>query len=133
MVRLVVPLLLLVAAGCREHSSPPDAVRSDLPAKLRSAALENGVHGATALAGARLYAASGCAGCHTYGHVGSSNLGAPDLTAEGAKRKGVGDLVELLRCPSCTDPGSAMPPFKALGPENLRKIAVFLAASKGKQ
>ena len=133
MIRLVVPLLLLVAAGCREHSSPADALRSDLPAKLRSAALENGVHGATALAGARLYGTSGCANCHTYAGVGNRNLGAPDLTAEGAKGKSVGALVEFLRCPSCVDSGSAMPPFRALGPENLRKIAVFLEASTGKQ
>jgi mono/diheme cytochrome c family protein len=134
MVRLVVPLLLLVAAGCREHSSPADVLGpGDLPAKVRSAALENGVHGATALAGARLYATSGCAQCHTYAGVGNRNLGAPDLTAEGARGKGVGALVEFLRCPGCSDSNSAMPPFKALGPENLRKIAVFLEASKGKQ
>ena len=134
MLRLVVPLLLLVAAGCREHSTPADVLGpSELPVKLRSAAQENGVHEATALTGARLYATSGCAQCHTYAGVGNRNLGAPDLTAEGAKGKSVGALVEFVRCPSCADSNTAMPPFKALGPENLRKIAVFLEASKGKQ
>ena len=133
MFRLVGPLLLLVAAGCREHSSPADALKSDLPANVRRPALDNGVHGATALAGAHLYAASGCANCHVYAGVGSSNLGAPDLTAEGAKGRSVGALVDFLRCPICADPDTAMPSFKALGNANLRKIAVFLEASKGRQ
>ena len=42
-----------------------------------------------AVAGAKLFAVVGCLNCHTYLGVGNSNLGAPDLSAEGAKRKGV--------------------------------------------
>src|SRR5438477_8579157 len=37
-----------------------------------------------ALAGAKIFATVGCMNCHTYNGAGSSNLGAPDLTAEGA-------------------------------------------------
>jgi ubiquinol-cytochrome c reductase cytochrome b subunit/menaquinol-cytochrome c reductase cytochrome b/c subunit len=84
-----------------------------------------------ALPGARLFAGSGCLTCHTYLGAGSSNLGAPDLTAEGAKNKGIEFQVEHLKCPSCTTPGSPMPPFASLGEENLRQVAIFLEASKG--
>jgi mono/diheme cytochrome c family protein len=131
MVLLVVPLLLLVGAACAERDQAPEALQSDIAAKMRAAALKHGVHGAVALDGARLYGESGCANCHTYGGVGSSNLGAPDLTAEGSKGKGVRKQIAFLRCPQCVDSGSNMPPFKALGPANLRKLAFFLEASTG--
>jgi menaquinol-cytochrome c reductase cytochrome b/c subunit len=84
-----------------------------------------------ALPGARLFAGSGCLTCHVYLNTGSSNLGAPELTAEGAKNKGLQFQVEHLKCPSCVNPGSAMPPFANLGEENLKQLAIFLEASKG--
>ena len=131
MVLLFVPLLLLVGAGCAGGRHASDALGSDLAVKMRDAARVNGVHGRVALAGARVYADSGCANCHTYRGVGSSNLGAPDLTAEGLKGKGVRKQVAFLRCPECVEPNSAMPPFDALERVDLRKLAVFLEASKG--
>jgi hypothetical protein len=36
-----------------------------------------------------------------------------------------------LRCPHCTTPGSPMPSFTALGPARIRRLAIFLEASKG--
>src|SRR6185437_12332106 len=42
-----------------------------------------------AVAGAKLFAESGCLNCHTYLGAGGTNLGAPDLSAEGAKNKGI--------------------------------------------
>ena len=84
-----------------------------------------------AVPGARLFAQSGCLTCHTYLGTGSSNLGAPDLTKEGAKGRGVDFQIRHLQCPSCVTPGSPMPPFAQLGDDNLRKIAIFLEASKG--
>jgi mono/diheme cytochrome c family protein len=84
-----------------------------------------------AVAGARLFAQSGCLTCHTYLGTGSSNLGAPDLSAEGAKGRGLRFQIDHLKCPSCVTPGSPMPPFASLGEENIRKIAIFLEASKG--
>jgi menaquinol-cytochrome c reductase cytochrome b/c subunit len=86
-----------------------------------------------AIEGARIFAVSGCTTCHTYLGVGSSNLGAPDLTAEGAKNKGVAFQIAHLKCPSCVNKGSPMPVFAPLGEENLRKLAIFLEASKGKK
>ncbi len=84
-----------------------------------------------AVPGANLFAQSGCLNCHTYLGTGSSNLGAPDLTAEGAKGKGIDFQIRHLRNPQDTTPGSPMPAFAALGEANLRKLAVFLEASKG--
>jgi quinol---cytochrome c reductase cytochrome c subunit, bacillus type len=85
----------------------------------------------TALAGAKIFAVVGCLNCHTYNGAGSSNLGAPDLSAEGAKEKGIKFQIDHLKCPSCVNPGSPMPSFQDLGPANLRKLATFLEASKG--
>ena len=63
-----------------------------------------------AVEGATLFAESGCLNCHTYLGAGSSNLGAPDLSAEGAKGRGIKWQVDHLKCPSCETPGSPMPP-----------------------
>ena len=56
--------------------------------------------------------------------------GAKD-TAEGAKGRGIDWQIKHLECPSCVVPGSPMPAFKALGADNLKKLATFLEASKG--
>ena len=84
-----------------------------------------------AVPGAELFATSGCLNCHTYLGVGGSQLGAPDLSAEGAKNKGITFQIQHLKCPSCVNKGSPMPSFAAFGDANLHKLAVFLEASKG--
>ena len=84
-----------------------------------------------AVAGAKLFAVVGCLNCHTYLGTGSHNLGAPELTAEGAKNKGIAFQIAHLKCPSCVNPGSPMPPFASQGPKNLKALATFLEASKG--
>jgi menaquinol-cytochrome c reductase cytochrome b/c subunit len=84
-----------------------------------------------AVAGAKVFATVGCMNCHTYNGAGASNLGAPDLTAEGAKAKGIAFQIDHLKCPSCVNPGSPMPPFADLGQDNLHNVAVFLESSKG--
>jgi menaquinol-cytochrome c reductase cytochrome b/c subunit len=84
-----------------------------------------------AVKGAKLFAVVGCLNCHTYLGVGSHNLGAPDLSDEGAKNKGIAFQIAHLKCPSCVNPGSPMPPFASQGPANLRALATFLEASKG--
>ena len=81
--------------------------------------------------GAEIFAVSGCLNCHTYDGEGSPNLGAPDLTEEGNRNRGVQWQIDHLECPSCVTPGSQMPPFEDLGEDNLRKLAAFLEASKG--
>jgi menaquinol-cytochrome c reductase cytochrome b/c subunit len=81
--------------------------------------------------GAEIFSVSGCLNCHQYAGEGSPNLGAPDLTEEGNRNRGVQWQIDHLECPSCVTPGSPMPPYEDLGEENLRKLAAFLEASKG--
>ena len=84
-----------------------------------------------AIAGAKLFAVSGCLNCHTYLGDGGHNLGAPELTAEGAKNKGIAFQIAHLKCPACVNAGSPMPSFAGLGQANLEALAEFLEASKG--
>jgi cytochrome c553 len=85
-----------------------------------------------AVPGAKLFAVAGCTACHTYNGTGSSNLGAPDLTAIGTRNLGIQFQISHLKCPSCVNPGSPMPKFASLGDKRLHQLAVFLESSKGK-
>jgi quinol---cytochrome c reductase cytochrome c subunit, bacillus type len=84
-------------------------------------------------AGARIFAQAGCMGCHTYLGAGTPNLGAPDLSAEGAKGRGEQFQIDHLKCPSCVTPGSPMPPFPNFTDEQYAQLAAFLEESKGPQ
>jgi menaquinol-cytochrome c reductase cytochrome b/c subunit len=86
-----------------------------------------------ARAGAELFSLSGCMNCHTYLDAGSSNLGAPDLTEEGAKGRGIQWQIDHLKCPDCETPGSQMPPFPNFTDEQYQQLAQFLEQSKGPQ
>jgi mono/diheme cytochrome c family protein len=83
--------------------------------------------------GAVVFATAGCTACHTYLGTGSTNLRAPDLTAEGLRHRGLAWQVEHLRCPSCVIAGSAMPRYASLGRLRVQQLAVFLESSKGKR
>lgn len=132
-------VLLAVGLGlglsaCSSKNSPEQALSSSMQEQVPRWAREQGFQGnKEALAGARLFAYAGCTNCHTYLGSGSTNLGAPDLSAEGAKGRGIGYQTSFLKCPSCVHKGSQMPPFSALSSAALHKLAVFLEASKGGQ
>jgi menaquinol-cytochrome c reductase cytochrome b/c subunit len=79
-----------------------------------------------AIAGAELFAVSGCLQCHLYLGEGSQNLGAPELTDVGTSERGVQGFLTFLQ-----NPPPQMAQFVGLGEENLTKIATFLDASKG--
>jgi len=83
--------------------------------------------------GAKLFAEAGCLNCHSYLGTGGGFAGAPDLTAEGSKGRGVKFQIEHLKNPSAVTPGSPMPSFAALSDQQLNDLAVFLEASKGPQ
>jgi cytochrome c553 len=133
-VAVVGAALTVLAMGALTYkgATAREAIASEVKAAIPEWEATQGFTGnQQAIAGANLFAESGCTNCHTYLGTGSSNLGAPDLTAEGAKKKGVQFQVSHLECPSCANPGSPMPSFKDLGNENLQKLASFLEASKG--
>jgi mono/diheme cytochrome c family protein len=84
-----------------------------------------------AIPGAKLFLSAGCLACHRYAGTGSSNLGAPPLTSIGRRHLGIRFQIAHLKCPSCVNPGSPMPPFGALHKRRLHQLAVFLEASRG--
>jgi mono/diheme cytochrome c family protein len=133
-VAVVASILVVVSMGVLTYkgATAKEALGSELVAQVpKWAAKEHFTGNQQAIAGAKLFAVSGCLNCHTYNGAGGHNLGAPELTAEGAKNKGVDFQVRHLTCPSCVNPGSPMPSFAGLGPANLKKLAEFLEASKG--
>ena len=86
---------------------------------------------AEAIPGAEIFAQLTCLNCHSYLGTGGGFPGAPDLTAEGTKGRGIQWQIDHLECPSCVVEGSPMPAFDGLTDEQLRQLAIFLEASKG--
>jgi menaquinol-cytochrome c reductase cytochrome b/c subunit len=84
----------------------------------------------SAVPGAKLFAQSGCTACHTYLGTGSSNVGAPDLSAIGKGNQGVDFFQKYVADPSKYG-NNVMPKFASLGQQRLHEIAIFLNASKG--
>ena len=133
-VAVVAALLTVAAMGVLTYkgATAREALASEVVAAVPQW-VERQTLPAEAVPGARLFAESACTACHTYLGTGAANLGAPDLTEEGTKENGIQWQIDHLRCPSCVTPGSPMPAYDGLGEENLRRLAIFLEASKGPQ
>jgi cytochrome c553 len=84
-----------------------------------------------AVAGAELFAVSGCLNCHTYLGQGSGTLGAPDLSEIGATNDAA-YFVQYLSNPARFG-NTVMGSYSYLGQENLAALGAFLEASKGPQ
>ncbi len=133
-VAVIASILVVISMGVLTYkgATAKEALGSELVAQVpKWAAKEGFTNNPQAVAGAKLFAVSGCLNCHTYNGAGGHNLGAPELTAEGAKNKGIAFQIAHLKCPSCVNSGSPMPSFAGLGSANLAKLAAFLEASKG--
>ena len=124
----VISMGVLTWKGATAKEALASEVIANVPSWIKSEQLQAG-----AVPGAKLFATAGCTSCHTYLGTGSSNLGAPDLTAIGSRNLGVDFQIRHLQCPSCVNPGSPMPKFASLGAARLHQLAVFLEASKGKR
>jgi menaquinol-cytochrome c reductase cytochrome b/c subunit len=131
-VAVVITILTVIAMGTLTYkgATAKEALASETEQAVPSWVKRQNLP-PNAVPGAKLFAQSGCLTCHTYLGTGSSNLGAPDLSKEGSKGRGIQFQIDHLKCPSCVTPGSPMPPFASLGDDNIRKIAIFLEASKG--
>jgi menaquinol-cytochrome c reductase cytochrome b/c subunit len=135
-VAIVAAILVVISMGVLTYkgATAKEALGTELVAQVPKWAASEGFTGnQQAVAGAKLFAVSGCLNCHTYNGAGGHNLGAPELTAEGAKNKGIAFQIAHLKCPACVNSGSPMPSFAGLGDANLAKLAAFLEASKGKK
>ncbi len=82
------------------------------------------------VAGATLFAESGCMNCHTYLGAGSSNLGAPDLSDIGSSGMTADEFAAYIADPSQFG-NNVMPSYASLGEENLQRLGTFLEESKG--
>jgi menaquinol-cytochrome c reductase cytochrome b/c subunit len=125
-VLVVLSMAVLTWKGATASEALSSEVVADVPHWIKVEKLPP-----AAAPGAKLFAVAGCTACHTYLGAGSSNLGAPDLTAIGTRHLGVSFQIRHLQCPSCVNPGSPMPKFASLGQKRLHDLAVFLEASKG--
>jgi cytochrome c oxidase subunit II len=126
---LLALLALLVGVRAdRARESLDSEAEAEVPVWVRAERLPR-----AAVPGAHLFPASGCTACHTYLATGARNLGAPDLTAEGRRGRGVAWQMRHLAAPARISPGSPMPSFRALGHKRLRQLALFLEASKGRR
>ena len=133
-VAIVAAVLVVVSMGVLTYkgATAKEALGSEIIAHVPKWAATEGFTGnQQAIAGAKLFAVSGCLNCHTYLTDGGHNLGAPVLTAEGAKNKGIDFQVRHLQNPAAVNPGSPMPSFAGLGTQRLTQLAHFLEASKG--
>ena len=128
----LVSLVTLLVHGCDRVHPAREALKSELTGDVPHWVGAEKLSPAAA-PGARLFATSGCTACHRYLEAGSSNLGAPNLTSEGLRSRGVSWQIRHLRCPACLVAGSPMPRFAVLGPARLHDLAVFLESSKGKR
>jgi quinol---cytochrome c reductase cytochrome c subunit, bacillus type len=83
-----------------------------------------------AVAGATLFAQSGCLNCHVYLGEGNGNLGAPDLSDVGASDRGIEFFKSYVSNPAQYG-NNVMISYAYLGDENLTNLATFLDASRG--
>src|SRR5437016_7939219 len=80
----IVSMAVLTWKGATAKEALASEVIADVPNWVKAEKLPP-----KALPGAKLFATAGCTACHTYLGVGSSNLGAPDLTAIGSRNLGI--------------------------------------------
>jgi mono/diheme cytochrome c family protein len=133
-VAIIASILVVISMGVLTYkgATAKESLGSELIGKVPDWAAKQGFAGNPhAVAGAKLFAVAGCLNCHTYLGVGGGFAGAPDLSAEGAKGKGIAFQVAHLKCPACVNSGSPMPSFAGLGNVRLLQLAAFLEASKG--
>jgi menaquinol-cytochrome c reductase cytochrome b/c subunit len=135
-VALFASILVDVSMGVltNKGATAKEALGVEIQGHVPSWAAKQGFTGnQQAIAGAKIFAVAGCLNCHTYLGDGGTNLGAPDLSAEGAKGKGVAFQIAHLKNPASVNAGSQMPSFALLGDARLASLAAFLEASKGKK
>src|SRR5213593_4173747 len=131
-VAVVASILVVLSMGVLTYKGAvaKEALASEVVQAVPSWAEQQGFTGnAEAVAGAKIFASSGCTACHTYLGTGSSNQGAPDLSAEGTKGRTKDFFTSYIRAPSKFG-NNVMPKF-GFDDQQLSQLAAFLSASKG--
>ena len=131
-VAIVGAILVVLSMGVLTYkgATAKEALASEVVQAVPTWAQRQGFTGnAAAIAGAKIFASSGCTACHTYLGTGSSNQGAPDLSAEATRGKTKQQLMAYIRDPSQFG-NNVMPKF-GFDDQQLSQLAAFLSASKG--
>ena len=131
-VAIVAAILVVISMGVLTYkgATAKEALASEVVAAVPSWAQTQGFQdNEDAIAGAKIFASSGCTACHTYLGTGSSNQGAPDLSNEGTKGRSKEQLMAYIRDPSQF--GNTVMPQFGFSDEQLGQLAEFLLASKG--
>ena len=131
-VALVAAVLVVVSMATLtwKGALAKESIASENRAKIPTWAAKQGfTDNAEALAGAKVFASQTCLTCHTYLGAGSSNYGAPDLSAIGKGRRGLLPGLHPERRDEVRQQGDGRSP----GCRRTRVDAsrAFLAASKG--
>ncbi|HSC74443.1 MAG TPA: hypothetical protein VLB89_09765 [Gaiellaceae bacterium] len=132
-VAIIAAVLVVVSMGVLTYkgATAKEALASEVVQAVPTWAQRQGfADNKAAVAGATVFASSGCTACHTYLGTGSSNLGAPDLSAIGKGGQGAQFFSNYVADPSKFG-NNVMPKFGALGDQKLQQLGEFLAASKG--
>jgi mono/diheme cytochrome c family protein len=132
-VAIIAAVLTVISMGVLTYkgATAKEALASEVVQAVPTWAQRQGfASNANAVAGAKVFASSGCTACHTYLGTGSSNLGAPDLSAIGKNGQGPQFFANYVRDPSKFG-NNVMPKFAALGDQKLMQLGEFLSASKG--
>jgi menaquinol-cytochrome c reductase cytochrome b/c subunit len=131
-VAVIGAILVVVSMGVLTYkgATAKEALASEVVQAVPTWAQRQGFGGnADAVAGAKIFASSGCTACHTYLGTGSSNQGAPDLSAEGTKGRNKQFFMQYIKDPSKFG-NNVMPKF-GFDDQQLSQLAAFLMASKG--
>ncbi|HLV80710.1 MAG TPA: DUF2231 domain-containing protein [Chthonomonadaceae bacterium] len=113
------------AAPINQNSDPSRAGRDQVAAPTSPSAP------VTALeiqAGQKLFQSSGCLNCHKLN--GAGGAGGPDLTHESQRNASLDWQIAHLKNPSQVSPGSFMPSYARLSPDQLKTLAAFLITRK---
>jgi menaquinol-cytochrome c reductase cytochrome b/c subunit len=132
-VAVIAAVLVVLSMGVLTYKGAvaKEALASEVIQAVPSWAQREGfANNAQAVAGAKIFASSGCTACHTYLGTGSSNLGAPDLSAIGKSGQGPQFFSTYVTDPSKFG-NTVMPKFASLGQAKLKQLGEFLSASKG--
>ena len=79
-------------------------------------------------AGAKVYESESCASCHQI--AGKGKKRGPDLTFIGREEPSVQWHIEHLRNPESKKPGSTMPSYDYLTPQQLKELSTYLASRR---
>ena len=132
-VAIVAAVLVVISMGVLTYkgATAKEALASEVVQAVPTWAAREGFQdNKQAVAGATIFASSGCTACHTYLGTGSSNLGAPDLSSIGKSGRGVQGFANYVADPSKFG-NNVMPKFASLGQAKLTQLGEFLNASKG--